>query len=61
MTEVAYRAEIVKGVLEDFGITSVVLNKMDSSYNNFGNHEVLVLPEDVLRAKQIIQNDIDFK
>lgn len=61
MTEVAYRAEIVKGVLEDFGITSVILNKQDSSYNNFGSHEVLVLPEDVIRAKQIIQNDIDFK
>lgn len=61
ITDVAHRAEIVKGVLEDFGITAVILNKKDSSYNNFGNHEVLVLPDDVIRAKRIIQNDIDFK
>ncbi|MEQ8925683.1 MAG: DUF2007 domain-containing protein [Fulvivirga sp.] len=60
-TEMSYRAEIVKDVLEDFGIQSVILNKKDSSYNNFGALEVHVLPEDVLRSKQIIQNDIDFK
>lgn len=60
-TEVAYRADIVKDVLEDQGIKSVILNKKDSSYNNFGALEVLVMPDDIIRAKQIIENDIEFE
>lgn len=57
----AYRAEIVKDVLEDAEIKAVIVNKQDSSYNNFGAHEIHVLPEDVIKAKQIIENDINFK
>lgn len=57
----AYRAEIVKDVLEEAEIRAVILNKRDSSYNNFGAYEIHVLPEDTIRAKQIIENDIDFK
>ena len=60
-TEVSYRADIVKDVLEDQGIKSVILNKKDSSYNNFGALEVLVMPDDIIRAKQIIENDIEFE
>ncbi len=59
--EQAYYAEIVKDVLEEAEINAVIINKKDSSYNNFGSHEVHVLPHDVLKALQIIKNDIDFK
>lgn len=61
MTDQSYRAEIVKDVLEDAGVKAVILNKKDSSYNNFGALEVHVLPADVMKAKRIIENDIDFK
>ncbi len=60
-TEHSYRAEIVKDVLEDSEILAVIVNKKDSSYNNFGAHEIHVLHDDVIRATQIIQNDINFK
>ena len=59
--EQSYRAEIVKDVLEDAAIHPVIINKKDSSYNNFGAHEVHVSADDVIRALQIIKNDIDFK
>jgi len=60
-TEHNYRAEIVKSVLEDHGMNPVVINKKDSSYNNFGAHEVHVSSEDVLEALKIIENDINFR
>jgi choline kinase len=59
--EQSYRAEIVKDFLEDSSIQAVIVNKKDSSYNNFGSHEVHVATDDVMRALQIIKNDIDFK
>jgi len=59
-TEQIYRAEIVKAVLEDRGMTPVVMSKKDSSYN-IGLHEVHVSHEDVISALKIIENDIDFK
>lgn len=60
-TDQAYYAEIVKSVLEDNNITPVIINKRDSSLNNFGQYEVHVASEDVFNALQIIKNDIDFK
>jgi hypothetical protein len=60
-SEQSYRAEIVKDFLEDSSIQAVIVNKKDSSYNNFGAHEVHVATDDVMRAIQIIKNDIDFK
>lgn len=60
-TDKSYHAEIVKDVLEDNNITPVLINKRDSSLNNFGQYEIHVASEDVLRALQIIENDIDFK
>ncbi|MBL6449833.1 DUF2007 domain-containing protein [Fulvivirga sp. 29W222] len=60
-TDQSYHAEIVKDVLEEVNITPVLINKRDSSLNNFGQYEVHVASEDVLRALQIIKNDIDFK
>lgn len=58
--EQAYRAEIVRDVLEDAAINAVVLNKKDSSYN-IGVHEVHVSADDVIRALHVIKNDINFK
>ena len=60
-TDQSYRADIVKAVLEDRGMIPVIINKQDSSYHNFGQHEVHVASEDVLGALKIIENDIDFK
>ena len=55
-----YRAGIVVAVLEDFGMSPVLINKQDAAYQ-FGHFEVLVAPGDVLRAIKIIENDIKFE
>ena len=60
-TDQSYHAEIVKSVLEENNIIPVIINKRDSSLNNFGQFEVHVASEDVLKALQIIKNDISFK
>lgn len=60
-TDQAYHADIVKAVLEDNNINPVVINKRDSSLNNFGQYEIYVASEDVFNALQILKNDIDFK
>ncbi len=55
-----YRAEIVIAVLQESGLQPVLVNKKDASYQ-FGHFEVLVAPDDVIRAIKIIENDIEFK
>ena len=52
-TSTAYKAEILKSILEENEIPSVVINKKDSSYM-FGEIEVYARHEDVSNAKQII-------
>ncbi|MFN3999886.1 putative signal transducing protein [Algoriphagus sp.] len=54
------RAEIVKGVLEENGISAVVMNKKETVYHVFGTYEVLVPKGDALLAMQLIQNEITF-
>ena len=49
----AYQAEILKAILEENEIPSFVINKKDSSYL-FGDIEVYVQRNDVLIAKQIV-------
>jgi len=56
-----YKAEIVKDVLADKGYDTVILNKKDTAYNIFGQYEVHVATEDVVRALRIVENDINFK
>jgi len=56
-----YKAEIVKDVLADKGYDTVILNKKDTAYNIFGQYEVHVTTEDVVRALRIVENDINFK
>lgn len=54
------RAEIVKGVLEENGISAVVMNKKETVYHVFGTYEVLVPNENGLEAMKLIQNEITF-
>jgi hypothetical protein len=52
-TNAEYQAGILKALLEEENIVSIVVNKQDSSYLSFGEIEVYVKSEDVLKAKQL--------
>jgi len=54
-TKTTYRAEIIKQVLKSNDIKCISVNKIDSSYNNFGYHEILVLEKSYLKAQNLIQ------
>ncbi|MEX0884128.1 MAG: DUF2007 domain-containing protein [Cyclobacteriaceae bacterium] len=54
------RAEIVKGVLEEKGITSVIVNKKEQVYQIHGNYEIMVSNEEAVIALNIIKNEISF-
>ena len=58
-TEKQYRAEIIKSILEEKGIDAVVVNKKDSYYH-FGQLEVHVDPDHVIRSIKIIQDEVKF-
>jgi len=49
-----YQSEIVKQMLTENHITSVLINKQDSSHRNFGNIDVYIHQEDFSRAIEII-------
>lgn len=53
-TKTTYQAEIVRHVLESNDIKCISVNKIDSSYNNFGYHEVLVVEKNYLEAQKLI-------
>jgi hypothetical protein len=56
------RAEIVKGVLTENGIQAVIVNKSDSSLPlSYGQMEILVPRDVVLRAVKIVNDEIAFK
>lgn len=54
------RAEIIRGVLNERGITAVVLNKKESVYQIHGNYEIMTSPDEVVRALQIIEHEVTF-
>ena len=56
-TNQLYEAEVVKEMMADNEIECVIMNKKDSTYG-FGEIELCVPTEDVLKAKQLI---VDFK
>ncbi len=60
-TKMPYRAEIVKDILDQKGINAIVLNKKDSAYHIFGQLEVHVKAELVIKALKIIEDDIKFE
>ncbi len=51
-----HKVEIVQAVLNDLGIESVIVNKKDSAYL-FGEVELYVQGENVIKAKQIINRE----
>ena len=54
-TSELHLATILKLKLEEEGIHVILINKMDSSYNNFGQIELYVNQNDVIRAMYIIE------
>ena len=58
--DIQIRAEIVKGVLEENEINAVIVNKKETVYHVFGTYEVMVQKKDILRATNLIQNEITF-
>jgi len=59
-SEQPYKAEIVKDILEERGLSPIVLNKKESALQ-IGFCEVLVLREQVLHALKIIEDDIQLE
>lgn len=49
-----FELEMMKGFLLENGIDAVVLNKQDSSYQVFGEGELLVKEEDMTRAEELL-------
>lgn len=54
-TNQIYLAEIAKQVLADNGMNSIIINKKDSSYNDFGDIELYVNSDFVTKAKALIK------
>lgn len=57
-TNQVYQANIIEGRLSKNGIQSVTINKIDSSYLNFGEAELKVRASDYGIAKAIL-NDVE--
>ena len=51
----AYQIELIKGMLEEYNIIAVSVNKKDSSYLAFGEIELFVESKDVIQAKNLIK------
>ncbi len=49
-----YLAEMIRQMLADNGIESFIINKKDSNYL-FGDIEIYTLPDNVMRAKLLIE------
>jgi len=49
-----YKAEIIKQMLIENEVDAVVINKQDSSYNNFGSIEVWIHQENFSTAIELI-------
>ena len=55
-----HRVDIVKAVLEDKGMSPVKINKQVSQHG-FGNFEIFVAPDQVIKAIRIIKEEIKFE
>lgn len=51
----AYQAELCLEVLEENGITGVVINKKDTSYASFGEFEIYVNEKFAQEARELLQ------
>jgi len=54
-TDKPYQAELIKRLLEDHDIDTVIINKMDSSYGTFGDVELYVKRDSILKAKKLVK------
>ena len=54
-TDQMYLAELAKQMLADHDIEAVVINKRDSSYNAFGDIEVCVNRDNMIKALLLIK------
>ncbi len=54
-TSKPYLAEMAKDILEDNDIDCVIMNQQDSIYL-FGDFEVLVRPDNLIRAKFLLKD-----
>ena len=54
-TDQSYKAELVKGMLKEHDIESVIFNKQDRAYVMLGEIEVYVKKDDVMRAINLIE------
>jgi hypothetical protein len=52
-----HKVEIVKAVLEDNGITSVIINKQDSVYTSIGEIELYVNVDNEVLSKFLISEN----
>ncbi|MDH5475206.1 MAG: hypothetical protein OEX22_05895 [Cyclobacteriaceae bacterium] len=59
--QLQHRAEIVRSVLFEKGINSVIVNNKNSAFNNFGSFEIKVERHNILKAIKIIDDDIRFE
>lgn len=59
--QLQHRVEIVRSVLHDSGINSVIINKKNSAFNNFGSFELQVERDNIIKALKIIDDDIRFE
>lgn len=55
-TEKAYLADIARLVLDENNISSIVLNRKDSSYQMLGEIELYVNRDEALRAKNLLKS-----
>jgi len=55
-TKQQYKVELVKAILEENAVTSVVVNKQDSSYLVFGEIEIYTPKHYANKAKLLITN-----
>lgn len=54
-TNKMYQAELLKRLLGDHDIDAFIFNKMDSTYRTFGDIEVYVKRDSILRAKILVK------
>ena len=55
-TDQAYLADIARLVLDENNISSIILNRKDSSYQMLGEIELYVKRDEALRAKNLIKS-----
>ena len=52
-----FEAEIIQGLLEDNGISALILNKRDSSIPAFGEIELYTHKDNVEEAKRLLKEN----